>query len=62
MQKEGKEVMYYRCGSKIMNPDGSVKLYDSITKAKRASREIQQKAGGLGLGSLRVVAALPKTA
>lgn len=51
-----KKAKYFRNGNKINTiATGEVVTYDSITKAKRASRELQMaEDGALGRGSLFV--------
>ncbi len=50
---------YYRKGKVIRSADRDQES-DSLNKAKRKSRELQQEEGGLGQGSLRVVEKLPE--
>ena len=47
---------------RTLNDDGTFADEDctSINKAKKRSRELQAKSGGMGNGSLRVVEAFPK--
>lgn len=47
-------VEYRRRKNIITHYDGTSKTYPSISKAKKASRQLQQKHGKLGDGFLRV--------
>lgn len=55
-----KAAIYFRKKNVIRGPEGD-KVFASITKAKKASRDIQVANGGLGCGVLRVVEHLPQS-
>jgi len=62
MSKEKVELELVRVGSKTFYPTGELNHdYKSINKAKRASREYQQRKGGLGLGHVKVALKAPQT-
>lgn len=53
-----KETKFFRRRNVIRTPDGD-KVFGSVNKAKQESRTIQEAAGGLGCGVLRVVEKFP---
>lgn len=59
-----KQVEYFRKGKTIRSVasgGGSDEIFSSINAAKKASRKLQQKNGGLGCGVLSVVEKFPAT-
>jgi hypothetical protein len=57
-----KDLELLRVGSKLFHPSGELHTdCKTINKAKRASREYQQKRGPLGAGLVRVALKAPQT-
>ena len=53
-----KEAIFFRKQNVIRGPEGD-KVFQSVNKAKKESRTIQNTNGGMGCGVLRVVEKLP---
>ena len=50
------EALYARKGRQIIDlKNGSIKEYPSINQAKRESRRLQKRTGGVGRGAVRVI-------